>query len=177
MCARDDARAAAGDHGADAADATNDAINTPHAAPATTSPPTTTHARVLDAVRFDSAGLVPAVAQDAHTGRVLMLAYMDRAALAETLQTRRAVYYSRSRRALWRKGDTSGQVQHVHDVILDCDSDAVLLRVEQVGVACHTGRATCFYRRCVAGADSSTDADALFEETEPVQIDPARLYR
>ncbi|MCX8134166.1 MAG: phosphoribosyl-AMP cyclohydrolase [Roseococcus sp.] len=103
-------------------------------------------ARVLDAVRFDPRGLAPAIAQQHDTGEVLMLAWMDRAALEETLATGRACYYSRSRGGLWRKGERSGQVQRVLDLRLDCDGDALLLLVDQAGVACHTGRRSCFFR-------------------------------
>ncbi|MDR1808323.1 MAG: phosphoribosyl-AMP cyclohydrolase [Propionibacteriaceae bacterium] len=94
--------------------------------------------------RFDAAGLIPAVAQDAATGRVLMLAWMDAEALRRTLATRRATYWSRSRRQYWVKGETSGHTQTVREARLDCDGDVVLLLVDQVGPACHTGAATCF---------------------------------
>lgn len=93
-------------------------------------------------------GLVPAIAQDAATGDVLMVAYMNREAWQHTLATRKATYWSTSRNALWVKGETSGHVQHVHEVLVDCDEDAVLLKVEQVGaVACHFGYRSCFFRR------------------------------
>jgi len=100
--------------------------------------------------KFDSHGLVAAIAQDADTGEVLMLAWMNDEALKLTLETGRAVYWSRSRNALWRKGDTSGHEQHVVEARVDCDQDAVLLKVRQTGAACHTGRRSCFYR--IAGA-------------------------
>ena len=96
--------------------------------------------------RFDADGLVAAIAQDADTGEVLMLAWMNAEALQLTIETRRAVYWSRSRQALWRKGDTSGHEQHVDEIRVDCDQDAVLLKVRQTGAACHTGRRSCFYR-------------------------------
>jgi phosphoribosyl-AMP cyclohydrolase len=96
--------------------------------------------------KFDAHGLVAAIAQDAETGEVLMLAWMNAEALQQTLATGRAVYWSRSRNALWRKGDTSGHEQHVVEVRVDCDQDAVLLKVKQTGAACHTGRKDCFYR-------------------------------
>jgi phosphoribosyl-AMP cyclohydrolase len=98
---------------------------------------------------FDKAGgLLPAIAQDADTGQVLMLAWMNRAAYEETLQTRRAVYFSRSRNKLWRKGEESGNVQELVDVYLDCDADTILLRVRQIGgAACHEGYASCFFRK------------------------------
>src|SRR6478752_8393066 len=99
-----------------------------------------------------SGGLVPAVAQDADTGEVLMLAWMNREAFEETVRTRRAVYFSRSRGRLWRKGEESGHVQEVRDVLVDCDADTVLLKVKQVGgAACHEGYASCFFRRLDAG--------------------------
>ena len=101
----------------------------------------------MDGPDFAKSPLVPAIAQDAATGAVLMLAYMDAAAYAETLRTRHACYFSRSRQALWRKGETSGHVQRVRQVFYDCDADAVLLKVEQVGGgACHEGYASCFFR-------------------------------
>jgi phosphoribosyl-AMP cyclohydrolase len=96
--------------------------------------------------KFDADGLVAAIAQDADTGEVLMLAWMNAEALSLTLETGRAVYWSRSRKALWRKGDTSGHEQHVVEARVDCDQDAVLLKVRQTGAACHTGRRSCFYR-------------------------------
>lgn len=96
--------------------------------------------------KFDADGLVAAIAQDADTGEVLMLAWMNAEALQLTIDTGRAVYWSRSRKALWRKGDTSGHEQHVDEIRVDCDQDAVLLKVRQTGAACHTGRRSCFYR-------------------------------
>jgi phosphoribosyl-AMP cyclohydrolase len=102
----------------------------------------------IDEVAWNADGLVPAVAQDAGSGEVLMLAWMSRESLARTVETGEATYWSRSRRALWRKGETSGHVQRVVEVRLDCDADVVLLRVESVGgVACHTGRRRCFFRK------------------------------
>ncbi len=111
-------------------------------------PPT----ELLDDVAFDADGLVPAITQDAASGEVLMMAWMNRDTLAETLATGRAVYWSRSRKARWRKGDTSGHIQEVVEVRLDCDGDTLLLRVRQTGPACHTGRRSCFYRRVENGA-------------------------
>jgi phosphoribosyl-AMP cyclohydrolase len=96
--------------------------------------------------RFDAEGLIAAVAQDADSGEVLMLAWMNAEALRETMDSGRAVYWSRSRKELWRKGDTSGHEQHVVEIRIDCDQDAVLLKVRQTGAACHTGRRSCFYR-------------------------------
>jgi phosphoribosyl-AMP cyclohydrolase len=102
----------------------------------------------IDSIAWNTDGLVPAVAQDAASGEVLMLAWMNRESLARTVETGEAVYWSRSRGALWRKGDTSGHVQRVVEVRLDCDGDTVLLRVESVaGIACHTGRRRCFFNR------------------------------
>jgi phosphoribosyl-AMP cyclohydrolase len=96
--------------------------------------------------KFDEHGLIAAIAQDADTGEVLMLAWMNAEALEQTLATGRAVYWSRSRDKLWRKGDESGHEQHIVEVRVDCDQDAVLLKVMQTGAACHTGRRSCFYR-------------------------------
>ena len=107
----------------------------------------------LDEVRFNEAGLVPAVAQAYDTGEVLMMAWMNRETLAETLRTGRACYWSRSRQAFWRKGDTSGHIQQVRECRLDCDGDTVLLLVEQTGAACHTGARTCFFRRMEQGTE------------------------
>jgi phosphoribosyl-AMP cyclohydrolase len=119
------------------------------------------------AMRFDADGLVPAIAQAHDTGEVLMLAWMDRTAIAETLDTGRVCYWSRSRRAPWRKGETSGQTQRLVELRIDCDGDAVLLRVDQTGVACHTGRRSCFFR--------AVRDDAL-ETVAPPEIDPSALY-
>lgn len=119
----------------------------------------------LDEVKWNADGLVVAVAQEVATNDVLMLAWMDREALVQTLTRGEAVYWSRSRRQLWHKGDTSGHFQKVHDIRLDCDGDAVLLKVEQVGgIACHTGRHSCFYR---------TLQDGRWVETEHVHARPA----
>lgn len=101
----------------------------------------------LDEVRWDSDGLVPAIAQDAESGTVLMMAWMNREALQQTVSTGHAVYYSRSRQRLWPKGESSGHIQPVSSIRLDCDADVILLAVEQIGgIACHTGREHCFYR-------------------------------
>jgi phosphoribosyl-AMP cyclohydrolase len=122
----------------------------------------------LDAVKWQADGLVPAIAQDAATGKVLTLAWMNREALALTAHTREVHYWSRSRAKLWRKGEQSGHVQRVREIRLDCDDDAVLVVVEQVGgIACHTGRATCFFRR-LSGED--------WEAVEPVRKDPEAIY-
>ena len=122
---------------------------------------------ILDQIRFDSAGLVPAIAQQHDTREVLMLAWMNRDAVRETLATGRATYWSRSRQALWRKGETSGQVQTLRELRVDCDNDAILLLVDQHGVACHTGRRSCFYQAVRDGA--------LVAINEP-QVSPAELY-
>ncbi|MFO1415073.1 MAG: phosphoribosyl-AMP cyclohydrolase [Burkholderiales bacterium] len=122
----------------------------------------------LDAVRWNADGLVAAIAQDAATGRVLTLAWMNREALARTADTREAHYWSRSRARLWRKGEQSGHVQRVQDIRLDCDSDAILLLVEQVGgIACHTGHERCFFQRLEDGA---------WHDVEPVLKDPKAIY-
>ena len=123
----------------------------------------------LDAVRWDAAGLVAAIAQDAASGRILMVAFMNREALAETAATGRAVYWSRSRGRLWRKGEESGHAQRVRELRLDCDGDAVLLVVEQEGgVACHTGRASCFFSRWEGGR---------WVVVDPVLKDPESIYK
>lgn len=122
----------------------------------------------LDEVQFTEDGLVPAIAQEEGTGRVLMLAWMNREALLATLRSKQATYYSRSRKALWRKGETSGNTQQVSSIQLDCDGDAILLQVSQEGgIACHTGRHSCFYREL---------GDDGWQETEPVVKDPADIY-
>jgi phosphoribosyl-AMP cyclohydrolase len=105
----------------------------------------------LDALRFDAAGLLPAVVRDVHGGDVLMLAWMDRAAVEATLETGSTVFFSRSRQQLWPKGATSGNVQRVVSVAVDCDADALLLEVEQTGGACHTGAHSCFHRGLEGG--------------------------
>ncbi|MDX2102049.1 MAG: phosphoribosyl-AMP cyclohydrolase [Alphaproteobacteria bacterium] len=102
--------------------------------------------RLIADVQFDDRGLVPAIAQDHQTGRVLMMAWMNAESLAETVRTGRVVYWSRSRKALWRKGDTSGHIQRLVSLQLDCDGDTLLLQVDQTGPACHTGRTACFFR-------------------------------
>jgi phosphoribosyl-AMP cyclohydrolase len=101
----------------------------------------------LDELRFDDRGLIPAVVQDADNGDVLMMAWMNQESLERTLDEGRTVFWSRSRRGLWRKGDTSGHVQHVEEVRADCDGDVLLIRVHQIGAASHTGERSCFFRR------------------------------
>ncbi len=122
---------------------------------------------VLAAIAFNADGLVPAIAQQHDTGEVLMMAWMNRAAVAETLATGRVCYFSRSRNRLWRKGESSGQVQHLHELRVDCDGDTILLLVQQDGVACHTGRRNCFFRAVRDGE--------LVEIAAPL-MDPKALY-
>lgn len=123
----------------------------------------------LDKIKWTSDGLVPAIAQEAVSGRVLMVAWMNREALLETAHTGRGVYWSRSRAQLWRKGEESGNVQKVSEIRLDCDQDVILLQIDQVGgIACHTGRHSCFYQRLENGKWSTV---------EPVLKDPKEMYR
>ena len=113
----------------------------------------------LDAVKWDADGLIPAIAQDYKTGRILMMAWMNREALELTAKEQRAIYFSRSRQKLWRKGEESGHVQKLHELRLDCDADLIVMMVEQLGgIACHTGRESCFYR--------------VFENNDWVTVDP-----
>ena len=124
--------------------------------------------KLLEDINWNDQGLVPAIAQDWQTGEVLMLAWMNREALALSIAEGRAVYWSRSRGAIWRKGEDSGNVQHLKELRLDCDRDTVLLRVEQVGgIACHTGRRHCFFYREDGGQ---------WQECEPVIKDPSDIY-
>ncbi|MEQ8357686.1 MAG: phosphoribosyl-AMP cyclohydrolase [Kiloniellaceae bacterium] len=120
------------------------------------------------AVSFDGQGLVCAVAQQHDSGEVLMVAWMNRAALSETLASGQVCYWSRSRGKLWRKGETSGQTQRLVELRVDCDGDTILLRVDQKGVACHTGRRACFYR--------AVAADGSLRDVLPVTVDPGDLY-
>ena len=123
----------------------------------------------LDEVPWNREGMITAVAQDAASGRILMVAWMNREALEQTVVRKQAVYWSRSRNRLWHKGEESGHVQKVLEVRLDCDADAVLLKVEQVaGIACHTGRESCFFRKLEDGRWVSTD---------PVLKDPKLIYK
>lgn len=121
----------------------------------------------LDTLKYDANGLVPVVIQDAHSGQVLMVAYMNREALQRTLETGLCTYWSRSRQQYWVKGETSGHVQRVKEIRVDCDQDCILIRVEQEGVACHTGHYSCFYR--------AVQNNELVE-VDPVLIDPERVY-
>lgn len=122
----------------------------------------------LDNLKYNSDGLVPAIAQQHDTGEVLMMAWMNREAIEETLQTGRVCYYSRSRKTLWRKGESSGQVQMLKELRIDCDADTVLVKVGQTGPACHTGRRDCFYWKA--------DADNVTIDKTPI-IDPKELYK
>jgi phosphoribosyl-AMP cyclohydrolase len=124
-------------------------------------------ARLVGAIRFDARGLVPCIAQQHDSGEVLMMAWMNREAVEETLATGRVCYFSRSRGGLWRKGETSGQAQRLVDLRLDCDGDTLLALVDQTGVACHTGRRSCFYQALRGGA--------LAEIAAPL-ADPRALY-
>lgn len=125
--------------------------------------------RWLDEVNWDANGLVPVIAQESGTGKVLMFAWMNRQALELTEQTKQAVYWSRSRNKLWRKGEESGHVQHVHEIRLDCDEDVLLISVEQVGgIACHTGRHNCFFKKL-----ESTE----WKIDQPVIKNPDDIYK
>lgn len=123
-------------------------------------------AEVLDAVGFNADGLIPAIAQQHDSGEVLMMAWMNREALEETLSTGRVCYFSRSRGKLWRKGESSGQQQRLKAATLDCDGDTLLLQVEQTGAACHSGRRSCFY----------VDITTAPQINQAPQVDPASLY-
>ena len=124
----------------------------------------------LDELTWDKDGLIPAIAQDAATGDVLMFAWMNRDALARTAETGEAVYFSRSRGKLWHKGEESGHTQKIREIRIDCDNDVVLLKIEQVGgIACHTGRRSCFFQKYFA--------DGRWEAVEPVLKDPKEIYK
>lgn len=124
----------------------------------------------LDDLLWDKDGLIPAIAQDAVTGEVLMFAWMNRDALARTVETGEAVYFSRSRGRLWHKGEESGHTQKVREIRIDCDNDVVLLKIEQVGgIACHTGRRSCFFQKYYA--------DGRWEAVDPVLKDPKDIYK
>ena len=130
----------------------------------------------LDQIKWDAAGLVPVIAQERGTGDVLMFAWMNRQALEQTASGGRAVYFSRSRQRLWPKGEASGHVQLVHDIRLDCDNDVILITVTQTGhdpgIACHTGRHSCFFQRLTGTSSSRT-----WETTDAVLKDPQSIYR
>jgi len=122
----------------------------------------------LDEIVFDDNGLVPAIAQDHETGRVLMFAWMNRESLQRTVETGEAVYFSRSRQRLWHKGEQSGHVQKLHELRLDCDGDVLLLSIEQIGhIACHTGRESCFFRRLENGE---------WQVVDEVRKSPGEIY-
>jgi phosphoribosyl-AMP cyclohydrolase len=131
----------------------------------------------LDEVRWDERGLIPVIAQEAASGDVLMFAWMNREALQETADSGRAVYFSRSRARLWRKGEESGHVQTVHDIRLDCDNDVILLKITQLGqetgpsIACHTGRHSCFFHRYEGNQGGQ------WVEAEPVLKNPKHIYK
>ena len=122
----------------------------------------------LDEITWNEDGLLPAVAQDAESGRILMVAWMNRESLALTEKEQRAVYWSRSRKKLWRKGEESGHIQQVKEIRLDCDSDVIVLKINQIGgIACHTGRESCFYRVL---------RDGKWYTVDPVLKDPEDIY-
>lgn len=128
----------------------------------------------LDEVAWDEHGLVPAIAQEAGSGKLLMLAWMNRESLAETVRSGRAVYWSRSRGKLWRKGEESGHVQNVREIRLDCDNDVILLKIEQLGdIACHTGRRSCFFQTLTIDEQGRAD----WVVTAPVLKNPDEIYR
>ena len=123
----------------------------------------------LDSVKFDQDGLIPAIAQDAQTGRILMVAWMNREALQLTADNKRGVYWSRSRQKLWHKGEESGHIQVVKEIRLDCDADVITLQIEQLGgISCHTGRESCFYRKL--------DDNRQWQIVDPVLKDPHSIY-
>ena len=127
----------------------------------------------IEALKWNDDGLVPVIAQDAHSKTVLMLAWMNREALLATVEKGQAVYYSRSKKRLWHKGEESGFTQRVLGILVDCDSDVLVMQVEQAGgIACHTGRESCFYRQLKVG-----DGDAAWVVTEPVLVDPRDIYQ
>lgn len=123
----------------------------------------------LDTVKFDKDGLVPAIAQDAETGKILMLAYMNRESLEITLKERKMCYWSRSRKELWRKGATSGNTQDVKEVLIDCDGDALVFKITQKGGACHTGYESCFFRK--------VEDDGSFQIVDKLVFDAEEAYR
>ncbi len=122
----------------------------------------------LENIKYNEDGLVPAIAQQHDTGEILMMAWMNLASIKETLKTGRVCYWSRSRQAFWRKGESSGQEQHLKEFRLDCDADTILMKVDQTGPACHTGRRNCFYM--------VVDGDELKVDSDPL-IDPSELYK
>ena len=129
---------------------------------------------MMDQLKFDEQGLIPAIAQDAESGEVLMVGYMNAEALRRTLETGLATYWSRSRQEYWVKGKTSGHLQKVREVRVDCDGDAILLKLEQVGAACHTGYRSCFYRRLSPDGTLETLGEPLAAPAQPPNGPPAR---
>ena len=126
------------------------------------------HDEVISSIKFDDRGLVPAIAQQFDSGEVLMMAWMNAESVSETLDTKCVCYWSRSRQSLWRKGETSGQTQSLKEMIVDCDGDTLLLKVDQIGVACHTGRRSCFF--------SAVRDGSLITIAEQI-VDPSELYK
>lgn len=129
----------------------------------------TTVDKILTELKYNADGLIPAIAQQYDTGEVLMMAWMNHAAIKETLQTKRVCYWSRSRQRFWRKGESSGQVQQLKTMSFDCDKDTILLKVDQTGAACHTGRRNCFFFQVM-------DTDTISINAKPL-IDPKELYK
>lgn len=123
---------------------------------------------ILDELKYDANGLIPAIIQEQGTGRVLMMAWMNRDSLAETIKVKKTCFWSRSRQKYWVKGESSGHVQHVKNIAFDCDKDCLLIEVEQIGAACHEGFKSCFFR--------SIDGDAV-KTTEPRLVDPDAVYK
>lgn len=127
--------------------------------------------KTLEQLKFDSNGLIPAIAQDDKSGEILMMAWMNRESLRATIETKRATYWSRSRKKFWAKGEESGNVQDIKSIHVDCDGDVVLLKVHQVGgAACHTGRRSCFFREVVDGGNG-------FKESHDIVFDPNTVYK
>ena len=126
---------------------------------------------IIEQLKFDSDGLIPAIAQEEKSGEILMMAWMNRESLRATIETKRATYWSRSRKKFWMKGEESGNIQEIRSIHIDCDGDAVLLKVNQIGgAACHTGHRTCFYRKIVDGGQN-------FKESNDIIFDPNTVYR
>ena len=125
-------------------------------------------AEAIESLKFNSEGLIPAIAQQHDTGEVLMMAWMNKESIEKTINEDRVVYWSRSRQMLWRKGETSGQVQYLKEIRWDCDADTLLLQVEQEGVACHTGRRSCFFKAI---------RDGKIKNISGVKIEPNTIYK
>ena len=124
--------------------------------------------KVLDQIKYDANGLVPAIVQEQGTGRVLMMAWMNKESLKKTIETRQTWFWSRSRQKYWLKGETSGHVQNVKDIAFDCDADCLLVTVEQIGAACHEGYKSCFFRSITSGDDVKV--------TEKKLVEPEKVY-